>query len=467
MELTALLVSRIQFAFTVSFHIIFPSFSIGLAAWLTLLEGLHLSTGRPVFRRLFDFWLKIFGIAFGLGVVSGVVLAFEFGTNWSRLSELSGPIQGPLLTYETLTAFALEASFFGVLIFGRPRVSQGFYFFSALMVALGTTFSAFWIMVNNSWMQAPVGYTVVNGAFVPCDWAAIIFSPVAWVRFPHMLLAAYLTGAFCVAATGAWYRLRNDYASESHVMLRMGLYLAAVLVPVQLLFGHLNGDYVHDKQPAKFAAIEARWNDEQPAGEVLMAIPDARSESNRAEIKVPYLGSLIATMTLDSKEVGLKDFPIADRPPVAIPFFTFRAMVACGLLMLAVAWLGSLIALLDRLDNNRFLLKCVFASFPLPFIATLTGWYTAEVGRQPWAVYGVLRTSDALSPHLTLFASLLSLSLFCAVYLLIFSFGTLFIYRLLRDGPAALPAQVDGNAKRPLALAGDSPGQFAGGENAS
>ena len=302
---TALFLSRLQFAFTVSFHIIFPSFTIGLAAWLTVLEAFYLITGMPVYRRLFEFWLKIFGVTFGLGVVSGIVLAFEFGMNWSRLSEVTGPIQGPLLTYESFTAFALEASFFGVLIFGRTRVSPAVYLFSTAMVALGTTFSAFWIMVNNSWMQAPVGYAIENGVFVPTDWKAIIFSPVVWVRFPHMLVAAYLTGAFCVAATGAWYRLRGTYALEGIVMLRMGLFLAALLIPVQLFLGHLNGDYVHEKQPAKFAAIEARWHDEQPASEVIIAIPDARDEENHFELKIPYLGSLVASMRLDSKEIGL------------------------------------------------------------------------------------------------------------------------------------------------------------------
>jgi cytochrome d ubiquinol oxidase subunit I len=228
-ELSALLLSRLQFAFTVSFHIIFPSFTIGLAAWLTTIEALHLATGRPAYRIIFEFWLKIFGVAFGLGVVSGIVMAFEFGTNWSELSRVSGPIQGPLLTYETFTAFALEASFFGILLFGRQRVSPRFYLFATAMVALGTTFSAFWIMVNNSWMQAPVGYAVEKGVFVPTNWSAIIFSPVVWVRFPHMLLASYLTGAFCVAATGAWYSLRRQFLAEAGVMLRMGRPGAALL----------------------------------------------------------------------------------------------------------------------------------------------------------------------------------------------------------------------------------------------
>lgn len=447
---TALLLSRVQFAFTVSFHIIFPSFTIGLAAWLAVLEAFHLISGKPVYRRLFEFWLKIFGVTFGLGVVSGIVLAFEFGMNWSRLSEITGPIQGPLLTYESFTAFALEASFFGVLLFGRSKVTPAIYLLSTLMVALATTFSAFWIMVNNSWMQAPVGYAVENGIFVPTDWKAIIFSSVVWVRFPHMLIAAYLTGAFCVAATGAWYMLRGFFASEARVMLRMGLFLAALLIPIQLFVGHLNGDYVHDRQPAKFAAIEGRWHDEQPAGEVLIAIPDEAAETNRFELKIPYLGSLIASMRFDSKEVGLTSFARRDRPPVAIPFFAFRLMVGCGLLMTALAWLGSFYLLFNRKPGQRLLLWSTFLSFPLPFIATLTGWFTAEVGRQPWSVYGALRTADAVTPTLSVQAVTASLIIFAVVYLVIFSFGTLYVYRLLKTGPVASGPPVPFNPQRPL-----------------
>jgi cytochrome d ubiquinol oxidase subunit I len=438
MELSALLLSRLQFAFTISFHIIFPSFTIGLAAWLTVLEGLHLATGRPAYRGLFEFWLKIFGVAFGLGVVSGIVMAFQFGTNWSELSRMSGPIQGPLLTYETFTAFALEASFFGILLCGRSRVPPWFYLFSTAMVALGTTLSAFWIMVNNSWMQVPVGYLVENGAFVPTDWSEIIFNQVVWVRFPHMLLASFLTGAFCVAATGAWYLLRRKFHAEAMIMLRMGLYLAAVLVPVQIFFGHLTGDYVHDYQPAKFAAIEARWHDEQPAGEVLFGVPDPASQTNRYEVKIPVLGSLIASMSFHSKEVGLTNFPPQDRPPVGIPFFAFRIMVGCGLVMLALAWAGSYLSRNGRAIDSRLLLWLIFLSFPLPFIATLTGWFTAEVGRQPWTIYGVLRTADAITPFLTTRAAMISLLLYCAIYTFIFAFGVFYIHRLLRAGPVGL-----------------------------
>jgi cytochrome d ubiquinol oxidase subunit I len=455
MDPTALLLSRLQFAFTISFHIIFPAFTIGLAAWLTVLEALHLRTGKTVYQVLFEFWLKIFGIAFGLGVVSGVVMGFQFGTNWSELSRMSGPIQGPLLSYETFTAFMLEASFFGILVFGRKRVRPWFYLFSVAMVALGTTLSAFWIMINNSWMQVPVGYVQQNGVLVPDDWMKIIFNEVAMVRFMHMLLAAYLSSAFCVAATGAWYMLRKTYRSEALIMLRMGLFLAAVLVPVQLAFGHFVGDYVHQHQPAKFAAIEARWHDEQPAGEVIIAIPDPAMESNLYEIKIPVLGSIIASMSTTSKEVGLTSFPPQNRPPVLIPFLTFRVMVGCGLIMLGLAWLGSWLIIRRRLESSRWVLRFIFLSFPLPFIATLAGWYTAEVGRQPWVVYGVLRTEHAMTPFLTAQAAATSLILFAVVYAFIFSFGIYYIYRQLRAGPGVSPvaASPDVMANRPMSLA--------------
>ena len=459
MDPTALLLSRLQFAFTISFHIIFPAFTIGLAAWLTVLEALHLRTGKMVYQVLFEFWLKIFGIAFGLGVVSGVVMGFQFGTNWSELSRMSGPIQGPLLSYETFTAFMLEASFFGILVFGRKRVRPWFYLFSVAMVALGTTLSAFWIMINNSWMQVPVGYVQQNGVLVPDDWAKIIFNQVAMVRFMHMLLAAYLSSAFCVAATGAWYILRKTCRSEALIMLRMGLFLAAVLVPVQLVFGHLVGDYVHQHQPAKFAAIEARWHDEQPAGEVIIAIPDPATESNRYEIKIPVLGSIIGSMSTTSKEVGLTSFPPQNRPPVLIPFLTFRVMVGCGLIMLGLAWFGSWLIIRRRLEASRWVLRFIFLSFPLPFIATLAGWYTAEVGRQPWVVYGVLRTEHAMTPFLTAQAAATSLILFAVVYTFIFSFGIYYIYRQLRAGPGVSPvaASPDVMANRPMSLADPEP----------
>ena len=316
------------------------------------------------------------------------------------------------------TAFALEASFFGVLLFGRQRVRRGSTCSRPRWSRWGRRSRRSGSWSTTAGCRSPVGYVVENGAFVPTDWAKIIFSPVVWVRFPHMLLASYLTGAFCVAATGAWYLLRRKFHAEARIMLRMGLYLAAVLVPVQIFFGHLTGDYVHDYQPAKFAAIEGRWHDEQPAGEVVIAIPDPDAETNHYAIKIPVLGSLIGSMSLTSKEVGLTDFPPQDRPPVLIPFFAFRIMVGCGLVD-AGARLARVLSERQAAASSKIgsLLWCIFLSFPLPFIATLTGWFTAEVGRQPWTVYGVLRTADALTPFLTTRAATISLVVFCAVYL--------------------------------------------------
>ncbi|HEY2011683.1 MAG TPA: cytochrome ubiquinol oxidase subunit I [Rhizomicrobium sp.] len=471
MDMTALLLSRLQFAFTITFHIIFPSFTIGLAAWLSVVEALGLCTGRPVYRVIFEFWLKIFGVAFGLGVVSGIVMAFQFGTNWSVLSKMSGPIQGPLLMYETFTAFMLEATFFGVLIFGRSRVPPLLYLFSTAMVALGMTFSAFWIMVNNSWMQVPSGYVMENGAFVPDNWTKIIFNSVVWSRFPHMLLASYLTGAFCVAATGAWYALRQEYHAESRIMLRMGLGLAALLIPIQLFFGHLCGGYVNSYQPSKMAAIEGRWNDEKPAAEVLFAWPDEGNSRNLFAITLPPpFGSLVDSDNLTAGEMGLNSIPRENWPPVLIPFFSFRIMVGCGLVMLGVAWLGTYLSFKQRLERDRLLLWVIFLSFPLPFIAILTGWFTAEVGRQPWAVFGVLRTADAVTPFLTTRAATISLVIFCAVYAFIFAFGTFYIYRLIRVGPVGKLFEVPALAvpNRPMSLANAvpirEPGQISAGE---
>ena len=460
-DMTAVLLSRIQFGFTVSFHIIFPAFTIGLAAWLAVLDGLNLATGREVYRTLFDFWLKIFGVAFGLGVVSGIVMAFQFGSNWSELSRRSGSIQGPLLAYESFTAFALEASFFGVLIFGRKRVPSLLYLASAVLVAFGTRLSSFWILVNNSWMQVPTGFeTTPDGLFVPTSWFDIIFNGVVWVRFPHMILAAYVTTAFCVAATGAWHLLRGEHREEAGVMLRMGLGLAAVLVPAQIAFGHLNGDYVVKHQPSKIAAIEGRWQDEQPAGEVLLGWPDEDAGRNWFEIRLPPpFGSLIDSFSFTAKEVGLLSIPRENWPPVLIPFFAFRIMVGCALVMLALAWGGSFFSWRDNLERKRWLLWPTFLSFPLGFVATLTGWLTAEVGRQPWTVFGQLRTVDAVTPTLQSREVATSLAVFGSVYALIFVFGAIYIYVLLRAGPGPVNAVPQGatNAKRPLAVPGGRP----------
>jgi len=303
------------------------------------------------------------------------------------------------------------------------------------MVSLGTMFSSFWILANNSWMQVPLGHTIENGRIIPQDWWLITTGPIQMVRWPHMLFGAFLTTAMCVIATGAWYLLRDVHRAEARVMLHWGLAFVALLVPFQLVVGHLTGDYVHQHQPAKFAAIEARWQNEQPAHEVLFAIPDEAAQRNWLAIDVPKLGSFIATGTWNSREVGLEDFPVADRPPVAIPFFTFRIMVAMGLTMLAVSWFGNVLRALGKLETTRWFHWCMFLSFPTGFVAVIAGWLTAEVGRQPWVVYGLLRTEDALTPSLTGMDVLITLACYVLVYSIVIPFGIYYIYKLLRDGP--------------------------------
>ena len=457
MELDPVFLSRIQFGFVISFHIIFPAFTLGLAAWLATIEGARLVTGNALYRRVFDFWLKIFALSFGMGVVTGIVMAFQFGTNWGVLAQKTGSIQGPLLGYEAFTAFMLEATFFGVMLMGRDRVSPRFYFFACCMVSLGTMFSSFWILANNSWMQVPLGHSIVDGRIMPADWWAIVIGPIMMVRWPHMLFAAFLTTGMSVSACGAWYLLRGIHHAESRVMLHWGLGLVAVIIPVQLFFGHLTGEYVLKYQPAKFAAIEARWKNEQPASETLIAIPDPKNERNLYAISVPKLGSMIASGSWTAPEVGLESFPNEDRPPVIIPFFGFRLMAGMGMIMLAVSWFGNLLRLRRRLDTTRWFLWAAFLSFPTGFIATLTGWYTAEVGRQPWVVYGLLRTQDAITPSLVTGDVLLSLVAYIVVYGLFISFGLYYIYKLLRDGPTVAAKPIPGaTPRRAMAFADDA-----------
>lgn len=454
MDLDPVLLSRIQFAFVVSFHIIFPAFTIGLAAWLAVLEAARLSSGRAIYRRVFDFWIKVFAVSFGMGVVTGIVMAFQFGTNWGVLAQRMGSIQGPLLGYEAFTAFMLEATFFGVMLLGRDRVSPRAYLFACCMVALGTMFSSFWIMANNSWMQVPLGHAVADGRIVPADWWAIVAGPVMLVRWPHMLLGAFLTTGMCIVATGAWYLLRRVHPAEARLMLHWGLGLVALLIPLQLFVGHLAGDVVHRHQPAKFAAIEARWHSEQPAAEVLIGWPDEAGERNLFAISVPRLGSFIASGTWDSREVGLTDFAKEDRPPVLIPFFAFRLMVGMGLVMWAISWFGLWLRWRGRLEHARWFLRAAFLSFPSGFVAVLAGWFTAEVGRQPWVVYGLLRTADAVTPSLRGIDVLVSLSGYVLVYTLLAGFGVRYIYKLLERGPAAaLPLPAGTTPGRPMAVA--------------
>src|SRR5215475_12316318 len=443
--------SRLQFAFVISFHIIFPAFTLGLAAWLATIEGVRLATGNALYQRVFDFWLRIFAVSFGMGVVTGIVMAFQFGTNWGVLAERTGPIMGPLLGYEAFTAFMLEATFFSVMLLGRNRVGPRFYFFACCMVALGTMFSSFWILVNNSWMQVPLGHKIVGDRIIPANWLDIVTGPIVRVRWPHMVLAAFLTTGMCVAATGAWYTLRDIHRAQARVMLHWGLAFVALVIPIQIFFGHLTGEYVLHYQPAKFAAIEARWHNQQPASEVLVAIPDSKAEKNLFAISVPKLGSMIASGSWTAPEVGLESFPKDDRPPVFIPFWGFRLMVGMGLIMLAISWLGNVLRWRGRLETSRWFLWGTFLSFPTGFIAILTGWYTAEVGRQPWVVYGLLRTRDAVTPSLTTNDVVVSLASYGLVYAFIYSFGVHYIYKLLRQGPTgeakAIPAAT---ASRPM-----------------
>jgi len=453
MELDPIFLSRLQFAFVVSFHIIFPAFTIGLAAWLATIEGVRLATGKTVYRRVFDFWLRIFALSFAMGVVSGIVMAFQFGANWSVLSQRTGPIQGPLLGYEGFTAFLLEATFFGVMLLGRDRVPPWFYFFSCCMVSLGTMFSSFWILCNNSWMQVPLGHAFVDGKIVPDDWWEITTGPIVRIRWPHMLLAAFLTTGMSVIATGAWHMMWGRHEAESRVMLHWGLALVAVIIPIQMVFGHLTGEYVLHYQPEKFAAIEARWQTQQPASEVLMAIPDPWAQRNLYAIEVPMLGSFIASGDWTAKEIGLDAFPPDDRPPVIIPFFAFRLMVGMGLIMVAISWVGVVLIWRGHLEHARWFLWAAFLSFPTGFVAVLCGWYTAEVGRQPWVVYHILRTQDAITPSLTGRVALFSLIAYLAVYVVVYAFGLTYIYRLLRRGPAAEPEAVSQLPGRPIAVA--------------
>ena len=353
------------------------------------------------------------------------------------------------------SAFMLEATFFGVMLLGRERVSPWFYFLACCMVSLETMFSSFWILANNSWMQVPLGHTIVDGKIIPADWWAITTGAIMRVRWPHMLLAAFLTTGMCVSATGAWYVLRGVHRAEARVMLHWGLGLVAVLIPLQLFFGHLTGLYVLKHQPAKFAAIEARWKTQEPASEVLIAIPDEASERNLFAIAIPKLGSFIASGNWTAREIGLETFPPEDRPPVLVPFFGFRIMVGMGLIMLAVSWFGNFLRLRGQLETTRWFLWGTFLAFPTGFIAILTGWFTAEVGRQPWVVYGLLRTRDAVTPSLAIGDVLVSLAGYVLVYATFVSFGVYYIYKLLREGPTAEAKAIPrATGSRPMAFAG-------------
>jgi len=438
--LDAFHLARIQFAFTVSFHIIFPAITIGLASYLAVLEGLWLKSNNPVYRTLYQFWSKIFAVNFGMGVVSGLVMAYQFGTNWSGFSQFAGSITGPLLTYEVLTAFFLEAGFLGVMLFGWNRVGPGLHFFATCMVALGTLMSTFWILASNSWMQTPQGFSILNGQVVPEDWLAVIFNPSFPWRLLHMTVAAFLSSAFFVGASSAWHLLRGNNTPAIRTMFSMALWMAVIVAPIQALIGDLHGLNTLKYQPAKIAAIEGHW--ENKPGEatplLLFGWPDMEQERTRYAVGIPALGSLILTHSLDKQVPALKSFAKEDRPPAAIVFWSFRIMAGLGMLMMLLGGISLWLRYRNRLYTSRRFLRFTLWMGPSGLIAILAGWVTTEVGRQPWVIYQVMRTKDAVSAHSDLQMTI-SLAVFFIVYMSVFGVGYSYMVRLIKKGP--LPAE--------------------------
>ena len=432
----AFMLARIQFAFTVSFHIIFPSITIGLASYLAVLEGCYLKTHNPVYKQLYLFWSKIFAVNFGMGVVSGLVMAFQFGTNWSGFSEFAGSITGPLLTYEVMTAFFLEAGFLGVMLFGWNKVGPRLHFFATCMVALGTFMSTFWILASNSWMQTPQGYIIENGVVVPTDWLAVIFNPSFPYRLAHMAIAAFITSALLVVATGAWHALKGKRDAAVNKMLSMGLGLLLVLVPLQVLVGDMHGLNTLKYQPAKIAAVEGHFKNEgnEPTPLILFGIPDMEAEETKYKLEIPALGSLILTHSLDKQVPALTEFAKEDRPNSTIVFWSFRIMAGLGMLMLLLALWGNWLRRGQRWGNKPLFLRFAVLMGPSGLVAVLAGWFTTEVGRQPWVVYGVQRTADAVSGHGAL-PMTISLAVFIVIYCSVFGVGTYYLLHMLKKGP--------------------------------
>jgi cytochrome bd ubiquinol oxidase subunit I len=394
------LLSRIQFGLTTAFHIIFPTLTIGLAVFLVAIEGLWLKTKDPLYYRMYRFWVKIFAIHFAVGVVTGITLEFEFGTNFAVFSQKVANILAPMLAYEGMTAFFLEAGFLGIMLFGWKRVPPALHFLSSCLVALGATFSAFWIMAANSWMQTPTGFKMVDGTFMLVSWKEAIFNPAFPTHITHMLLASYETAAFVVAGISAYYLLKRSHENFYKRSLGLALILAAIVAPLQVVVGDLKGLTVAEHQPAKLAAMEAHWetNVDKGADFIAFAMPDSKNERNRFEIRVPNMLSLLITHSLDGQLKGLKEFPKQDRPNVLVTFWTFRIMVAIGFLFFVMMlWAGHL-WWRHRLFDTPLFLKALVAVQPLGFAATILGWVTAEMGRQPWVVYGLMRTSHGASP---------------------------------------------------------------------
>ena len=455
MDLDPLFLSRIQFAFLIAFHFLLPAFTIGLASYVAVLEGLYLFTARDVYLRISTFWIRIFAVSFGMGVVSGIVMPFQFGTNWSRYSEITAAIIAPLMGYEALTAFFLEAAFLGVLLFGRKLVPQWMHFASAVIVASGTLISAFCILAANSWMQTPAGFEIVDGRFVPTDWFDVIFNPSFPYRLAHTVIASYLTTAFTVIGVAAWFLRHGRHAEDSRVMIAMGVLLASVLVPLQGVLGDLHGVNTLHHQPQKLAAIEGIWESRSGQPAVLFGIPDESLEANRAEVAIPKLGSLYLTQDWEGYVHGLKHFPREERPPVAIVFFAFRLMFAMWVVMLALTVWAWVLFWRRRLYSSALFLRAANWSIPVGYVAVTAGWITAEVGRQPWVVSGHFRTAHALTPTLSGADVAVSLALYVLAYTVIFGFGVYYLMRLVQRGVTAEAPQgrLDERPTRPMSAA--------------
>ena len=455
------ILARFQFAFTVSFHIIFPSFSIGLASYLAVLNALWLKTRNETYLVLFNHWKKIFAVAFGMGVVSGIVMSYQFGTNWSVFSDRAGPVVGPLMAYEVLTAFFLEAGFLGIMLFGRKRVGDGLHMLATAMVAFGTLISATWILAVNSWMQTPAGFSISdNGQFLPEDWWAIIFNASFPYRLAHMVSAAYLTTALVVGAASAWHLLRDRENPASRKGFAMAMGMLVCVAPLQIFLGDAHGLNTLEHQPIKVMAMEGHF-ESHPDGAplILFGWPDQAAKTVHWAVEIPKLSSLILTHSLDGPLKGLDTVPDEDEPPVLIVFWSFRVMVALGFAMLSLGIWGLVARLRGRLYTSRGLHKAAVAMGPAGFVAVLAGWITTEVGRQPWTVYGYLRTSESLSP-VQADAVAASLIGFVIVYFFIFGAGTFYLLRMmghtpgtprmgLRDGPIRTAGITPGPAENP------------------
>lgn len=471
----ALLLARIQFAFTISFHIIFPAITIGLASYLAVLEGAWLVTKRHVYLDLYHYWVKVFAVAFGMGVVSGIVMAYQFGTNWSEFSRFAGGITGPLLAYEVLTAFFLEAGFLGVMLFGMKRVGPGLHFMSTVAVALGTLISATWIIASNSWMHTPQGHEIIDGRVVPVDWLAVIFNPSFPYRLAHMVLAAFLATALIVGASAAWHLLRGRNDVSVRTMWSMAMWMVLAIAPVQAVVGDFHGLNTLEHQPAKLAAMEGHWDHGPPGAGVpliLFGWPDMQAEQTRYAVEIPRLGSLILTHSLDGEVPALKDFPAEDRPPAYVVFWTFRVMVGLGVLMVLLGLLGAWARWRGTFDSSRLLLRFSLWMGPAGLVAILAGWFTTEVGRQPWIVYGLMRTADAVSPHGAGQLGL-TLAIFVVVYFSLFGAGTVYGLRIIGQGPDVggddrSPEGGPGRPRtpaRPISAADEGPPGYTPGED--